>query len=102
MKPITVPRGVSRPSSNGSVGGDAGDPVEAAGACCPLCARTKAGHTTLSASKRTPSLVEMRNNLATTLCISISAYVEKGQFALYPASEDQGKLHAGWVRSWNP
>src|SRR6266576_5703366 len=69
MKPITVPRGVSRPSSNGSVGGDAGDPVEAAGAGCTLCARTKAGHTTLSASNRRPSLGEMRNNLAKTLCI---------------------------------
>src|SRR5713226_4307333 len=80
MNPITVPRGVSRPSSSGSAGAAAGvadGAVAAAGASGVACAFTNDLLPTLNASNRAHIFGNARIEFVANLCIS--ACVKKAQ-----------------------
>src|ERR1700687_2009278 len=87
MKPITVPRGVSRPSSSGSLGAAAGGAdgaVAAAGTSGLGWAWTHAQLPAPSTSNRAHILARAKIELAANLCISTCATKSPGWHCIQP------------------
>src|SRR4029077_612150 len=91
MKPITVPRGVSRPSSSGSLGPAAGvadGAVAGAGTSGVVWALTHAWSAAPSAGNSAHILTSMKIELAANLCISPCAKKGPGwHHCIQPAAE---------------